>query len=280
MGRYTQLGSDYHSIADEWYIRILTATSTTIGTHWNSTDVCDSFWRLYINFRSGAKAILPDSEYPLKPNVVHLIPAWCRFSCFNTRPVRHFFIHFDIMGPMAGVVRDVFDQPIGCNNSQGMVTTARTLVEQFDKGIGNRIVMQCQIKALVYEAMATAVAQLSEGKRKLLSQLLKDRSPVLPAIEHIDAHLHEALSNATLAEMCCYSEDHFIRQFSKCVGTTPAQYVRQRRIAASAQMLLFTDDSIEQIAEQTGFPNRYYFSRVFTKEVGIAPASYRKRGVV
>ena len=44
----------------------------------------------------------------------------------------------------------------------------------------------------------------------------------------------------------------------------------------AAQALLFTADSIETIAATSGFANRFYFSRVFTRQMGISPAAYRR----
>ena len=64
--------------------------------------------------------------------------------------------------------------------------------------------------------------------------------------------------------------------FRERVGCTPAQYVLERRIAAAAQDLLFTNDSIEQIADRLGFANRYHLTRMFTRRVGIPPAAYRR----
>jgi len=44
----------------------------------------------------------------------------------------------------------------------------------------------------------------------------------------------------------------------------------------AAQALLFTADSIETIAAESGFANRFYFSRVFMRHMGVSPAIYRK----
>jgi len=71
------------------------------------------------------------------------------------------------------------------------------------------------------------------------------------------------------------SEDHFIRRFRECVGQSPAQYIQEQRVARAAQRLVFTTESIDAIAAATGFANRFYFSRVFTRHMGTSPAAYR-----
>jgi transcriptional regulator GlxA family with amidase domain len=53
--------------------------------------------------------------------------------------------------------------------------------------------------------------------------------------------------------------------------------VQARRIAVASQQLLFTEKSIEQIAQETGFADRFHFSRVFALHKQYPPAAYRKR---
>ena len=75
------------------------------------------------------------------------------------------------------------------------------------------------------------------------------------------------------------SESVFIRWFKEHTGATPAIYVQQARTRHAAQLLALTASTIEQIATDCGFPNRYYFTRVFRRHFQCGPAEYRKRQV-
>lgn len=99
------------------------------------------------------------------------------------------------------------------------------------------------------------------------------------ALSWINENLSQPIGNPDLAERCGMSQDHFIRTFAKFIGQTPAQYVIERRIAAASERLLFSDDSIEQIATATGFANRFHFSRTFARQMNTSPAAYRKARV-
>jgi len=55
-------------------------------------------------------------------------------------------------------------------------------------------------------------------------------------------------------------------------------YVRERRIARAAELLLTSAWDLERIASASGFPNRHYLSRVFRQRMGLPPAAYRARG--
>jgi len=56
----------------------------------------------------------------------------------------------------------------------------------------------------------------------------------------------------------------------------PAQFILERRVSKAAQQLIFSTDSIEQIAERLGFLDRFHFSRMFKARMGTPPATYRK----
>lgn len=43
------------------------------------------------------------------------------------------------------------------------------------------------------------------------------------------------------------------------------------------KLLLTTDWSVTQIAQELGYTNMPYFSRVFKKETGCTPVEYRKK---
>jgi transcriptional regulator GlxA family with amidase domain len=61
------------------------------------------------------------------------------------------------------------------------------------------------------------------------------------------------------------------------MGDRAARYVTEMRVREAAKLLLQTDASIDAIAEQTGFPNRAHFSRVFKQVTGAAPAGFRRQ---
>jgi AraC family transcriptional regulator of arabinose operon len=54
-------------------------------------------------------------------------------------------------------------------------------------------------------------------------------------------------------------------------------YFNHLKIQKACQYLHFTDDRINQIADQLGIGDSYYFSRLFKKLMGISPVEYRKR---
>ena len=73
------------------------------------------------------------------------------------------------------------------------------------------------------------------------------------------------------------SENNFIRVFKKEMGVSPQQYLQMRRIEWSRNLLINSSLSIAEIADSTGFADRYHFSKAFKQITRFSPAAYRKQ---
>ena len=68
----------------------------------------------------------------------------------------------------------------------------------------------------------------------------------------------------------------FIKKFKKWIGSTPTQHIISARIASAQLLLENTDYDISQISELVGYEDSLYFSRLFSKRVGMSPMKWRK----
>ena len=73
------------------------------------------------------------------------------------------------------------------------------------------------------------------------------------------------------------SDCWFNRIFKQVIKMTPMQYILSLRIKNAITLLDKTDYNISQVAAAVGYDNSLYFSRLFTKHIGISPTEYRKR---
>lgn len=53
------------------------------------------------------------------------------------------------------------------------------------------------------------------------------------------------------------------------------QFILKIRIDRAKELLDFTDKSIADIAESSGFQDQNYFARIFKKITGVSPSQYR-----
>ena len=265
-------------IFENFHIRLLSQHLLQIDSGWDYPDVASAFWRLYINECDGASLLLPGGKrYTLTGGRVHLVPAWLRFTCHCDRVMNHFFMHFDLIGLPAPLVRRVFDAPFTVTDDALVAPLAHALTDLARRGQDRELCAISLGKSLAHASLADWIGHLPTSAARRCRQFAAEANPVRPALRYIEQHLADPIDNAELASLCNFSTHHFIRVFRATVGQTPARYVLERRVALAAEQLAFSDESIPRIAERAGFANRYHFSRAFAQIVGVPPAAYRNR---
>jgi AraC-like DNA-binding protein len=80
-----------------------------------------------------------------------------------------------------------------------------------------------------------------------------------------------------LAAFAKLSVSHFSAIFSQKTGYSPIEYFNHLKIQKACQYLLLSKIPIKDIATNLGIDDPYYFSRMFSKLMGISPNDYRKR---
>jgi AraC-like DNA-binding protein len=264
-------------VIENVYIRLFHAECYQLRpAWWKLRDTRDSFWRFYMNDNDGASLEWEAQTMKLRVGQQYLIPAGVQFSTHTAAEINQFYVHFDVMGLPAFAARELFDSPIHLPTSPLQGNLAQTIVRHLRSGRGLDLALHLQIKAMLYDGLARYLQSLPVERLEHYQTRMAEMAPVLPAIRHIEKNLTTAVSNQELAQHCHMSESHFIRRFHQCVQQTPKQYLLERRVQIAAQQLLFSNRSIDNIAIETGFGNRFYFSRVFCRKTGITPAAYRK----
>lgn len=66
------------------------------------------------------------------------------------------------------------------------------------------------------------------------------------------------------------------KHFQKIGTETPSDFIKNRVITEAKRLLLYTDNSIKEIAFDLGFNDPAYFSRFFTKATGQSPKQFKK----
>jgi AraC family transcriptional regulator len=91
------------------------------------------------------------------------------------------------------------------------------------------------------------------------------------------AHLDQELTLEQLAAVAGLSAGHFLRAFKRATGQTPHRYLVERRLEQAQRLLAATADPIADIAYACGFSSQSHMTDRFTRELGIAPARYRRQ---
>jgi AraC-like DNA-binding protein len=87
----------------------------------------------------------------------------------------------------------------------------------------------------------------------------------------------QRISLLDLATTAGVSRQHLLKLFRNRRGTTPTQYLYERRLWVAADQLTHTGLSIKEIAEQCGFANAFHFSRKFKEAYRMSPRAWRSQ---
>lgn len=94
--------------------------------------------------------------------------------------------------------------------------------------------------------------------------------------EYINQHLTDDLSVATLCSRFHLSHSEIYSIFKEYFSTTPAEYVKMRRLKTACNLLKQTTLPVNKIAKQCGIPDYNYFSKIFKSVYKISPREFRK----
>ncbi len=97
------------------------------------------------------------------------------------------------------------------------------------------------------------------------------------SIHYMKEHMAEPFNLKTLAKESGFSVSHYCNVFKKRTSRTPLDYFMQLKMQEACRWLDFTDLKVVEVAEKAGFRDPYYFSRVFTKVMGLPPSLYKKK---
>jgi AraC family transcriptional regulator, arabinose operon regulatory protein len=95
------------------------------------------------------------------------------------------------------------------------------------------------------------------------------------AVAHIDAHLHAPLSVTRLAQEAGLSPSRFTHLFRHYVGSSPAQYLRERRMALALVLLDRTSLPVKEVMLHVGCHDPSHFARDFRRFHGFGPRERR-----
>lgn len=150
----------------------------------------------------------------------------------------------------------------------------QTLVTEFDAG---------NPTGRIYaETLAEALAMRFLHLGMVVPIEVSAKAPALPGNklarvkDFVESSLDQDLTLESLAREAGYSRAHFLRMFRESTGTTPHQYVMQRRIAQAEKLLSGNELGLAEIAVACGFSSQAHLTLAFRKQTGLTPAEYRR----
>ncbi|HZP23442.1 MAG TPA: AraC family transcriptional regulator [Terriglobales bacterium] len=110
---------------------------------------------------------------------------------------------------------------------------------------------------------------------------IQQRRRLYRVMEHIGRELDgrstaEALSLRTLANVACWSPEHFDRVYRQAIGEPPMATLRRLRLQQAARSLA-AGLPLLVVAQRAGYGSTQAFSRAFAREHGASPGAWLRQ---
>jgi len=179
--------------------------------------------------------------------------------------IPHFFIHFNLGYQFDNINPGIYPVPLG-ERQKNLISL---ITENLMSGSKS---FNLKNSLAIYNLILSTVITIPEDSW----QEFTIGNKIIKVLNYINQHLDESLSNEMLAGTVHMAPNSFARLFKQQTGKTAQDFIRKKRVENASRLLYHSDQSIKQISDECGFNDRYYFTRVFSREMGISPARYRK----
>lgn len=259
---------------------------------WSWKNVNSPFTRLYYVTEGSAQIELPDGIYTLSPKHMYFIPAFTIHTNICKSNFVHYYLHiyedhysdndwldhwkFPVEIEATDLDLALFKRLCEINPHMTLQKSDPTTYDNNPTLMQNLIKNRQRAFCDKVESRGIVFQLLSRFFKQGQSKIEMEDNRIAKTVLYIRKHLNEAIELEKLAEISCLSKDHFIRLFKKELGTTPLQYINQKKIE-KAQLLLITEElAVKEIAFQLAFDDYSYFNRLFKKTTGVTPQEYRR----
>jgi AraC-like DNA-binding protein len=259
---------------------------------WNWKGVNSPFARLYL-VRSGTAQVATGHEiHTLTPKHLYLIPSFTAHDYICDGKFSLFYIHiyeehniFDRFGfPFEADAGDLEEllvkRLVSVNPGRELkmydpetYDNAPTFFESIAQNSRFPFYSTVETKGILLQLFSKFLIKAS------IKQETTDKR-ITRVIKFIKKNIDQELPISKLSDLCCLTDDHFIRLFKKEMKCTPIQYVNQKKIERAQMLLLVENKQVKEISYSLAFENVSYFNRLFKTYTGMTPNEYRDRQMV
>ena len=138
------------------------------------------------------------------------------------------------------------------------------------------IAYELELKSLLYKLFSLFYKGnliVTNTDKNIINTKVTDKVKLV--LNYIHDNYSNNISINTLANICDYSEYHFMIFFKKHIGMTCIQYINNYRLEKASLLLNSTSKPIMDISLEVGFDNLSYFNKLFKNKYNLTPKEFR-----
>lgn len=244
---------------------------------WHSTKHSHYFTELFYVISGKGNFVVEEEIFPVKENDLVIINPNIEHTekSYNANPLEYIVMGIDGLSFTFDKDNHQYSVYNFSNNKQEIRFNLKTLLNELEEQKKDyELICLNILEVLLIYIMRHANYTLSVANIPSSKNINKECSKVK---RYFDANYALDISLDNLADITHMNKYYLIHAFTKYTGMSPINYLNNRRIEESRNLLTTTDYSIAEISNVIGFSSQSYFSQAFKKKLGISPNEYRKQ---
>ncbi|HSC55270.1 MAG TPA: AraC family transcriptional regulator [Phnomibacter sp.] len=196
------------------------------------------------------------------------------YEANDKNPWTIYWVHFK--GTISSQIISSIEKQIGLKGfikyNEKTIELFNEIYSQLERGYGTDTLTYANM--CLWHYLTTFLYNEKYGSSKLDK---RDFSDI--AIDFLSKNVDKMLKLEDIASKVNLSPSHFSYLFKKKTGYSPIEYFNHLKVQKACQFLLFTNLRIKEISQEIAIEDQYYFSRLFTKIMGLPPNEYREKRI-
>ncbi len=255
---------------------------------------CHSYYEISFILSGERYQIFNGKKYHIKKNTLFLIPPLVMHGNDNITDVEDIVLQFStsLLSSLSTIIRPEMKLILEgelpyielCETDKAYETMIRLaansekekqLLNSEPHNFSQAAAIECKRNSLVFELIASLISDSKAYISDKYNNLTK-----LNTLNEIIALITNDPKNIpdmnTTAQMTGTSYYNFSRIFKEATGMNYSEYTNTVRIGYAESLLMNTELTIAEIAEEIGIDTPSYFTKLFKQVIGFSPTQYRK----
>lgn len=232
---------------------------------------------IYVNLSGDVSFMVEKRIYPITPGSVVITRPYEYHHCIyhTDKPHRHFWILFSVPTDNDDIKSSLFSKffkrPVGTAN---LLSLSKEKQEELIS-LCHRLTDKNLSLSEKYCGFYTLIQMLNEA------ETVSEQKPKYPheidtALAFIDKNFtNSAITVSDIANNSGVSINTLERHFRSTLSISPGAYLKKKRLAYAAK-LLFSDKTVTEACNESGFSDYSHFISLFKSSYGITPLKYKK----
>ena len=256
-------------------IKIINSGHSLCSAEWTTAhEQTVPFFRIYYVHGGRAQVGIRGVRYELLPENVYFIPGLYPFINECRKFMDVYWFHALPLSPFIESVIGRIDKAY-CWKMSELNFYRKTILSLASADILSHGTEWMELQSFVTYLLSTLMHVYGTEKASF-----EIPSNFRKSFKYMDSAYIENPSLEQIASYACLAPNYFHRTFKRYFGMTPHEYMEKKRMVLARTQLFSSDKPLSEIAEECGYENSFYFSRVFKKHFHLSPGKARKTGLI